>query len=89
LPVPGAFPALKAPVMFSKRDRPEVAAFALNPVLKQHKMSKRRLAKMTGIPYAMLCRLARRGQNPTWRTLLTLAGAIGCSLDEFARKGGR
>ena len=67
--------------MPSKQERSAVAPFALNPVLKRHAMSKRKLAKITGIPYAMLCRLARRGANPTWRTLLTLAAGIGCALD--------
>jgi hypothetical protein len=74
----------------SKQEHPEVAAFALNPVLRRHKVSKRRLSKLTGIPYAMLCRLARDGANPTWQTLLRLAAAIGCDLNEFAaRKGGK
>lgn len=86
---PGAFPALKAPVMTSKEERPKVAAFRLNPVLKKHGMSKRKLARLSGIPHAMLCRLARKGSNPTWVTLRRIVETLGCSMDEFAQKGGR
>lgn len=64
-----------------------MSPFRLNFVLRRHKVSKRRLAKLTGIPYPSLCRLARRDANPKWRTVVILSRAIGCTLDEFFRKG--
>lgn len=70
----------------SHKELPEVPAFALNPVLKRFGVSKRQLSKRTGIPYAMLCRLARARANPTWQTIFRLAAAIGCSVEDFAHR---
>lgn len=70
------------------RPRPlPLPAFSLDSALAGRGISKRRLAKISGIPLAMVFRLARPRANPTWNTLHRLARAIGCRLDDFTAEG--
>ncbi len=60
----------------AKAASPPPPGFPLNQLLRDQRMSKRQLAKLSGIPLPMVNRLAKPHSNPTWQTLLRIADAL-------------
>lgn len=65
--------------------RPPARAFKfyLWKALRDKGISKRRLARMTGMPYPQIIRLSKPDANPQWETVVKLADALEVDPGEF------
>jgi transcriptional regulator with XRE-family HTH domain len=55
----------------------------LRMLRQEHEWTLAELAERSGLHLQSLSRLERGERKPTWKTVVTLAKALGCELNEF------
>ena len=57
--------------------------FPLARLLRRAGMSKRQLSRESGLAYPFVCRLTKKGANPTWATVQRIGRALKLDLGDF------